>query len=192
MDCLDVLDDEFTVQELSVRSDRPDEAPEHEARGQWNVDYDLLHGGLLLVPDGDQVTPTHPPNPPGDVEEEYSRGDELPPVALVPAHDEVGQPIGPAQQPLLPVVVEPPLGLLHRGLYSQGRGAVGGVELQRRRQLLQLLLLPLGELLRLLARCQPRNVRGGWLGRCSEQHRRHRQRRGECLESLLRGGLLLG
>lgn len=172
--CLDVLDDELAIQELSVGSNGPDEAPEHEPRGQGHIDDDFLHGGLLLIPDGDQVAPANPPDPPRDVEEEYPRGDELSPVALVPAHDQVGQPIGAAQQPLLPIVVEPPLGLLHSGLYRERWSAVGGVQLQGRLQLLQLLLLPLGELLRLLARGQPRYVRSRRLGRGGEQHGRHR------------------
>lgn len=158
---LDILGNEVTVDELSVGSNGPAEPPEEQTRGQRNVDDDLLHGRLFLIPDGNKVTPTHPPDPPGDVQKEDTRSDELAPVPLVSAHDQVRQPVGAAQKPLLRVVVEPPLRLLHRRLYRQGGGAVRLVKLQRRLQLLYRLLLALRKLLRLLAGSQTGDVRDG-------------------------------
>lgn len=104
---LNVGIDEVSVQERSVGSNGPDEASPGEAVGQGNVDDDLLHGRLLLVSDGDQVASPHPPDPPGNVQEEDAWGYELTPVPLVATHDQVGQPICAAQEPLLPVVIEP-------------------------------------------------------------------------------------
>jgi len=158
---LNILGNEVTVDELSVGSNGPAEAPEEQARGERNVDDDLLHGGFFLIPDGNKVAPTHPPDPTRDVQEQDPRSDEFAPVPLVPAHDQVRQPVGAAQKPLLPVVVKPPLRLLHRRLYGQGGGAVRRVQLQRRLQLLNGLLLALRELLRLLAGSQAGDVGDG-------------------------------
>lgn len=68
------------------------------------------------------------------------------------------QPIGAAEQAVLAVVVEPSLGFLDGGFDGESRCAIGGVKLQRGFQLLDLLLLALGELLGLFARSEPRNV----------------------------------
>jgi hypothetical protein len=174
-----VVDDEVSVDELAVGRDGPDEPPGEEAGGELDVDDDLPHGGLLLAADGDEVAPADPPDPPGDVEEEQARGDELAPVPLVAADDEVRQAVGAAEQAELAVVLEPPLGLLDGGVDGEGRGAVGRVLLERRGELLDRVLLALGERLGLLARGQPRDVSGrggrGGGGR-GEKHRRQSQR----------------
>jgi hypothetical protein len=179
-----VVDDEVSVDELAVGRDGPDEPPGEEAGGELDVDDDLPHGGLLLAADGDEVAPADPPDPAGDVEEEQARGDELAPVPLVAADDEVRQAVGAAQQPELAVVLEPALGLLDGGVDGERGGAVGRVLLQRRGELLDRVLLALRERLGLLARGQPRDVggrgrRGG--GGRGQQHRRQRQRGGERL-----------
>lgn len=102
-------------------------------------------------------------------------------MPLVSAHDQVRQPIAAAQQPLLRVVVEPPLRLLHARLNGQCGGAARLVELQRRLQLLYRLLLTLRELLRLLAWGEPRDVGAGG-ERGGEEDGGEGQRGGERLQ----------
>ncbi|THU51559.1 hypothetical protein C4D60_Mb06t32300 [Musa balbisiana] len=116
-----VFGDELPVDELPVRRHWPDEAPPQQPAGEGDVDDDLLHGGLLVVPDGDQVAPSDPADPASDVEEEQARGDELAPVPLVAVDDEVGQTVRAAQEAELAVVLEPALGLLDGGLDGEGR-----------------------------------------------------------------------
>lgn len=186
-----IVGDEISIDELPPGSHRPDEAPPDEASGEGNIDDDLLLRGLRLVPDGNQVAPAHPPDPSSDVEEEDARGDELAPVALVAADDEVGEAIGAAEEAELAVVLEPALGLLHGGLDGEGRGGVRCVLFEGRLQLLERLLLPLREGLGLLARGQPGDVGGGrrWRGGGGEEDRRQSHSGGEGLER--RGNVLV-
>nr|GMD03224.1 hypothetical protein C4D60_Mb06t32300 [Ipomoea batatas] len=104
---LDIRVNELAGDVLSVGGNGPDEASPDEPVGQGDVDDDLLLGRLLLIPDGDQVAPPDPPDPPCNVQEKDPRGDELSPVSLISAHYQVRQPVRPAQQPLLPVGVRP-------------------------------------------------------------------------------------
>jgi hypothetical protein len=180
-----VVDDEVSVDELAVGSDGPDESPGDDLGGELDVDDDLPHGGLLLAADGDEVAPADPPDPAGDVEEEQARGDELAPVPLVAADDEVRQAVGAAEQAELAVVLEPALGLLDGGVDGEGRRAVGRVLVERLGELLDRVLLALGERLGLLARGQAGDVgrrggRGG--GGRGENYRRQRQRGREGLD----------
>lgn len=91
----------------------------------------------------------NPPNPPVNVEEQDAGGNELAPVALIATHDKVGQPIRATEQPLLVVVVETLLGLLHVGLdcKGRGRGRVERIKLKGGLELLERLLFALGKLL---------------------------------------------
>lgn len=169
-----VVDDEVAIDELAVGGDGPDEPPGDDPGGELDVDDDLPHGGLLLAADGDEVAPADPADPAGDVEEEHAGGDEFAPVPLVAADDEVGQPVGAAEQAELPVVLEPALRLLDGGLDGERRGRVGGVLLEGGGELLDRLLLALGEGLGVLARGQAGDVGGGrgWGegGRRGEEH----------------------
>lgn len=61
------------------------------------------------------------------------------------------QPISPTKKPLFPIEGKSPLGLFDRGFDGKRRGAIRGVVLQSRLKFLDLLLLPLGELLGFLA-----------------------------------------
>lgn len=180
-----VVDDEVSVDELAVGCNGPDEAPGEEPRGELDVDDDLPHGGLLLAADGDEVAPADPPDPAGDVEEEQARGDELAPVPLVAADDEVRQAVGAAEQAELAVVLEAALGLLDGGVDGEGGGAVGGVLLERGLELLDRVLLALGERLGLLARGEAGDVGGGGRrggGGGGEEDGGQRQRGGEGLD----------
>lgn len=98
---------EFAINEFSVSGNGPAKPTEDKARSQRDVDDDLFLGGFFIIPYGNQVAPTHPPDPPGYVQEQDPGCNELSPVPLVPAHNQMGQPVWPAQQPLIPVVVEP-------------------------------------------------------------------------------------
>lgn len=71
------------------------------------------------------------------------------------------QPISPTKKPLIPIKCESSLRLLNRGFQSKRRSAVGGVILQRRLKFLDLLLLPLGELLGFLAGGEAGDVGNG-------------------------------
>lgn len=70
-------------------------------------------------------------------------------------------------------MTQPALGFLDGGVDGEGGSAVGSVQLEGRLQLLDLLLLPLGELLRLLAGGEAGDVGGG------RQHRRRQDDGGE-------------
>uniref|UniRef100_A0A7C8ZJ22 Uncharacterized protein n=1 Tax=Opuntia streptacantha TaxID=393608 RepID=A0A7C8ZJ22_OPUST len=93
---LNSIVNQFAIDELSVSSNGPTETPENKPGSQGHINDDLFLGRLLLIPNGNQVAPTHPPDPPGNVEEEQSGGDKLTPVPLVTAHNQVGQPVRPA------------------------------------------------------------------------------------------------
>lgn len=156
---LNVLDNKVTIDKLSVGSNRPNKASEDETGSQRHIDDDLLHGWLLVIAYSNKVAPSDPPDPSSDVQEQQAGRDELTPVPLIAAHYQMRQPIGAAEQAVLAVVVEPSLGFLDGGFDGESRCAIGGVKLQRGFQLLDLLLLALGELLGLFARSEPRNVR---------------------------------
>lgn len=67
---LDIGVNKVTIDVLSVSRDGPVEGSADESVGQGDVDDDLLHRRLLLVSNGDEVTPPGPPDPPCNVKEE--------------------------------------------------------------------------------------------------------------------------
>lgn len=148
---LDILDNKITIHELSVSSHRPNETPEKQTRSQRHINDDLLLGWLLLIPYSNQVAPTHPPDPPSNVQEQNPRSDELTPVPLVTAHNQMRKPIRPTKQALFSIIVEPTLCLFYWGFDSQSWCTVGCVKLQWGLKLFDLLLFTFGELLGLFA-----------------------------------------
>lgn len=50
---LDILGNEFTIDKLSVSSNRPAEASKHQTSGQRNINDNLLLGRFLFIPNGD-------------------------------------------------------------------------------------------------------------------------------------------
>lgn len=127
---LNVLGNKFTVHELSVSSHRPDEASENQASGQRHINDDLLLRWLLVIPDGNQVAPANPPNPPSNVQEQNAGSDKLTPMPLVTADNQMGKPIRATEQTLLAIVGKPPLSLLYGGVDGQGWCTVRCIELQ--------------------------------------------------------------
>ena len=94
-------------------------------------------------------------------------------MALVGADEEVRQAVGAAEESELAVVVEAALGLVDCGLDGERGRRVGRVLLERGGELLDGLLLALGEGLGVLAGCEARDVGGGggWgCGRRGEEH----------------------
>ena len=87
---------------------------------------------------------------------------------------------------------EPAFSLLDLSVKSKSRSTFRCVELKRWLKLLDLLLLPLGELFRLLARCQPRDISDGW-HRSWEEDGGESHCGGESLHGLLlRRGFVIG
>lgn len=77
--------------------------------------------------------------------------------------------------------------LFHGGLNSKSRSAIGSIELQRRLELLELLLLPFRKLLRFLARSETGDVGRGRRNRCGQENRRQRDCSGKGLQRRIRG-----
>ena len=147
-----IIFNESAISERTDSSQRPNESPPKNPGSQRHIDDDLPLSGLLLAPDGNQITASNPPNLASNVEEEDTGSNEFSPVGLVAVHNEMRQPISAAEQALFPIVFEPALGLLHGGLDGEGRGAVRSVGFHAVLQLLEGLLLPLGKRLGLSAR----------------------------------------
>ncbi|KAI9091665.1 hypothetical protein K1719_028108 [Acacia pycnantha] len=84
--------------ENGLTSDGPTESSEHQTGSEGHVDDNLLLCQFLVIPNRNQVALTHPPNPTRDVQEQNPGHDELSPVPLVSVHDQMGQPVRPAQK----------------------------------------------------------------------------------------------